>query len=62
MKPYHLVTGSIFAFVAIIHILRIINQWPLVIGPWNAPMTMSWVGLIITASLSIWSFRLIRII
>ncbi len=60
MKAYHVISGIIFGLVAVAHLLRLINQWPLVLGPWSAPMAVSWVGLIITTCLSIWSFRLIR--
>jgi len=62
MKPYHLVSGIIFGLVALMHLLRLINQWPLILGPWSAPMSISWIGLIVTGCLSIWSFRLIRIV
>jgi hypothetical protein len=60
MKPYHLVSGIIFGVVALVHLLRLINQWPLILGPWSAPMSISWVAFIIAGYLSVWSFRLIR--
>jgi len=60
MKPYHVISGSIFGLVAIAHLLRLINQWPLVLGPYAVPLPISWAGLIITGCLSFWSFRLIR--
>jgi len=60
MKTYHYVVGSIFAIVALVHLVRIINHWPLMVGPWDIPTSFSWIGLIITAALSVWSFRLVR--
>ncbi len=60
MKTYHLISGIIFGLVALAHLLRIINQWPLILGPWSAPMLISWIGLFITGYLCIWSFSLIR--
>jgi hypothetical protein len=60
MKLYHIVSGTLFGLVAILHLLRIINQWPLVLGPWSAPISISWVGFIFLTCLSIWSFRLMN--
>jgi hypothetical protein len=60
MKTYHYVVGIIFALVALTHLIRIMNHWPLVVGSWDVPVAISWAGLIITGILSIWSFRLIQ--
>lgn len=60
MKPYHIVTGTLFGIVALVHLLRLINQWPLILGSWSAPMSISWAGLIVTGCLCVWSFRLMR--
>jgi len=60
MKTYHYVSGSLFAVVALVHLLRLINHWPLILGTWDAPMYVSWLGLIGPGFLSIWSFRLVR--
>ena len=59
MKLYHYISGSVFGIVAIGHLLRLINAWLVVLGPWTAPMVASWIGLAIAGCLSIWSFRLI---
>jgi hypothetical protein len=61
MKAYHIISGILFGLVALAHLVRIINQWELTLGPWSPPMTASWIGLIVTAVLSVWSFRLIRV-
>jgi len=60
MKTYHIVTGTLFALVALVHLVRAVNHWPLVVGPWEISLSLSWVAVIITGILSIWSFRLIR--
>jgi hypothetical protein len=60
MKLYHIISGTLFGLVAVLHLLRIINQWPLLIGTWSAPMSLSWLGFIVTGCLSIWSFRLMK--
>jgi len=61
MKTYHYLTGSLFAVVALVHLLRIINHWPLTLGPWDVPMSASWIGFLAAGFLSMWSFRLVRI-
>ena len=57
-RAYLVISGSIFGIVAILHALRLINQWPLQLGPWSAPMWGSWVGVIATVILCLWAFRL----
>jgi hypothetical protein len=61
MKTYHYLTGGVFAVVALVHLLRIINHWPLILGSWDAPMYASWLGLMVAGFLCIWSFRLLRV-
>ena len=39
------VSVLIFAIVAIMHLVRIINGWSVAIGPHNIPMSASWAGL-----------------
>lgn len=57
-RMYFLISGLIFAIVAVVHLLRIINQFQIVIGTWSAPMAVSWIGFIIPALLSYWGFTL----
>jgi hypothetical protein len=47
------VTGIIFTLVALFHLLRIFEDWPVMIVDWSAPKWMSWVGLIVTGGLAI---------
>ena len=62
MKPraYLLVTGSIFAAVAVGHLLRLIRQLPVRVGELDIPMWVSVAGLIATGALSAWAFALAR--
>ena len=57
-RMYFLISGFIFALVAIVHLWRVINQFQVVIGTWSAPIAASWIGLIIAGSLSYWGFVL----
>jgi hypothetical protein len=53
-NSYAAVSVLIFAIVAIMHLVRIINGWSVAIGPHNIPMNVSWVALVVSALLAIW--------
>jgi hypothetical protein len=53
---YATLSALLFAIVAIAHLMRIIKQWAVQIGPTSVPMSVSWAGLIIAALLAIWGF------
>jgi hypothetical protein len=57
-KTYFLISSVVFAIVAIIHLLRIINQFPVVVGTWVIPMAGSVIGLIVAGILSYCGFTL----
>ena len=54
---YCLVSGVIFAIVALFHLLRLLNAWPVQIGPFAIPAAVSVFGLVFSALLSLWAFR-----
>ena len=56
MSTYVAISALIFAVVAIGHLIRLLKRWTVQIGPLSLPMSASWVGLIITAVLSVWGF------
>ena len=53
---YAVVSALIFAAVALAHLGRILKQWTVQIGSLVVPMSVSWIGLVIAALLSIWGF------
>ena len=55
-NSYAAVSALIFAVVALGHLLRILKQWTVQIGALAVPMSVSWIGLVIAALLSIWGF------
>ena len=59
-RNYFFISGIIFGCVALLHLVRLINGFEAVIGPWTIPMGVSWVGLFVTAGLSGWAFRLVK--
>lgn len=56
---YLVVSAIIFGLVAIIHLVRALNNWTFIVGPVSLPISASWVGFIITAALCLWAVRLI---
>ena len=53
---YALVLALIFAVVAAAHLLRLVNRWAVQVGPYSVPMSLSWIGLVIAALISVWGF------
>ena len=56
---YLTISASVFAVVAIAHVVRAIEQWTIVIGPWTVPIALSWVAAVAAAGLSGWAFSLL---
>jgi hypothetical protein len=59
-KPYLVVSGLVFGVVAVVHLARIVAEWPFVVGPFAMPVWVSWGGLFAAGTLSVWAFRLSR--
>ncbi len=53
-ETFCIVAGVIFAVVALLHLLRLYMDWPVVIGDWSAPMWVSWIALVVAGILAIW--------
>lgn len=57
-RSYLAVSGTVFGIVAVLHLLRVVNEWAVEVGPWSVPMEVSWIGTIFPAVLVVWAFRL----
>jgi hypothetical protein len=57
-KTFSLVAGMIFGLVALFHLVRIFAQWPLIIGDWSVPKSVSWVALTVAGGLALFGLRL----
>ena len=62
MKPraYLLITGCLFAVVAVGHLIRFVRQIPVRVGDLDIPMWVSAAGMVATGALSIWAFASAR--
>ena len=56
-RSFLVVSGTVFGFVAVLHLLRVVNGWAVMVGPWWVPMGVSWFGTIFPAILCVWAFR-----
>ena len=59
-KLYLIISGVIFALIGLFHLLRIMFQWPAIVGAWTVPFTISLMAIIVAAVLTFWAFRLYR--
>jgi hypothetical protein len=59
-QRYLVISASVFAVVAVAHLTRAIERWPITIGSWSVPVELSWLGAIATGALSLWSILLLR--
>ena len=55
-NSYAAVSALIFAVVAIMHVVRLVNRRSVAIGPYSVSMNVSWAGLVVAALLAIWGF------
>jgi len=46
------VSTAIFVVVAIVHLVRAVYGWELVIGGWEAPLWVSWLGVVVAGVLA----------
>jgi hypothetical protein len=59
-RTYCLVSGTIFGVVAVLHVVRLVKDWDVEIGPIEIPRLMSVPGAIISGALATWGFQLAK--
>ena len=57
-KMFATSAAVIFTLVALLHLLRLVMGWSVVIDSWTVPMWVSWVGLVVAGGLSYYGARL----
>ena len=57
-RTYLVISGTVFGIVAVLHLLRVVNGWIMVLGPWSVPIWGSWLGTLVPAVLCVWALRL----
>ena len=51
-NTYRKVAGTVFAVVAVVHALRLMSSWDVVLGGWAMPMWLSVVGVVFAGYLA----------
>lgn len=59
-KAYLITTGIFFLVVAVLHLLRLVFGWEILIEGWAIPRWLNFVALIITGHLAYAGFKLSR--
>lgn len=59
-KKYCLLSGVLFALVALAHLIRIINGMSVQVDDYLVPMSVSWIGTVVPAALAVWAFQIAR--
>ena len=57
-KTFATIAAAIFAVVALLHLLRLVMGWSVMIDAWTVPMWVSWVGLVVAGGLSYYGAQL----
>ena len=60
-KRYCILSGVLFALVALAHLFRVVYSVSVQVDGFELPMFVSWVGFVIPAGLAFWAFRLSRV-
>lgn len=59
MRSYLRISSALFGLIALAHLLRLLRHWPAEIAGRGVPSWVSVVALVVTATLSIWAWRLL---
>jgi hypothetical protein len=59
MKAYLITTGTLFALIAIMHLVRAIDEWPSMTTDPIYFLGMAGLG-VVAGCLSVWAWRLLR--
>jgi hypothetical protein len=60
MRPYALVSGTFFALLTGVQVLRFLRQWPVRVAGVDIPVWASGIAALIAFSLAFWAFRTAR--
>ena len=57
IKLYMPICGGVFGAVAAVHIMRLVYHWPVQVAEFVIPYWLSWLGVGLAGSLSVWALR-----
>lgn len=59
-KAYLEASVVIFTLVALMHLIRLLQGWPILVGTLSIPVWGSVLVLVVSAGVAIWGFTLIK--
>jgi hypothetical protein len=54
-KLYLIISGAIFFLVGVFHLLRLVYNWPIVVGTRMIPHALSYVGFPVSIGYTVWA-------
>ncbi len=54
-KLYLLLSAAVFFLVAVFHLLRLVYQWPILVGTWTIPYALSYAGFPASTGYCLWA-------
>jgi hypothetical protein len=60
MKVYVAVSALIFVLVSLGHLVRLMEDWPVQVGPFSLPVWASAIALLVSAGVAGWGLSLLR--
>jgi hypothetical protein len=52
---YLIISGDIFSLVGIFHLLRLVYQWPIIVGTTMVAHALSYIGCPVSLGYSVWA-------
>ncbi|HEV3270769.1 MAG TPA: hypothetical protein VGZ93_01170 [Candidatus Methylacidiphilales bacterium] len=59
-RSYLIMTTVIFAFVALMHLMRLVLGWSVILGTTSIPFWVSLLAVFVSAGVAIWGLTLVR--
>jgi hypothetical protein len=53
-KSYIAISAIIFALVAVVHLVRIVQGWQVQLADMGVAMSVSWAALVVSVALAVW--------
>ena len=57
MNLYPQVSGTLFALVSVLQLVRFVRGWPAQVGDLAIPVWVSALAFVVTGALALWAFR-----
>ena len=58
-NQYNLISVCFFTLVGLLHLMRNVNEWSLIIGNWDIPREVSMIAVLILGTMSVSGFRIL---